>query len=37
MIELSALIIIDFDKAIQLGHVKLCDDIRSQYMTEYAE
>ena len=37
LMERSALIIIDFEKAIQLGYVKLSDDIKSQYLTEYAE
>ncbi len=37
MMERSALVIIDFDKAIQNGYVRLCDDIRSQYMQEYGE
>lgn len=33
--EESALVIIDFDKAIELGFVRLCDDIREQYLEEY--
>ncbi len=37
LMERSALIIIDFEKAIQLGYVKLSDDIKSQYLTEYAD
>lgn len=37
LMEKSALVIIDFDKAIQLGYVRLCDEIREQYMTEYGE
>lgn len=37
LMEQSALIIIDFDKAIQYGYVKLCDEIRNQYLTEYGE
>jgi hypothetical protein len=37
MMERSALVIIDFDKAIQNGYVRLCDDIRAQYMQEYGE
>lgn len=37
LMERSALVIIDFDKAIQLGYVKLCEDIKKQYMTEYGE
>jgi len=35
--ERSALVIIDFEKAIELGYVKLCDEIRNQYLEEYAE
>ncbi len=35
--ERSALVIIDFEKAIQLGYVKLCDDIKSQYLEDYGE
>lgn len=37
LMEKSALVIIDFEKAIQLGYVKLCDEIRNQYLTEYGE
>lgn len=37
LMERSALVIIDFEKAIQLGYVKLCDDIREQYLEEYGE
>lgn len=37
LMERSALIIIDFEKAIQLGYVKLSDDIKKEYMTEYGE
>ena len=37
LMERSALVIIDFDKAIELGFVKLCDDIREQFMEEYIE
>lgn len=33
--ERSALVIIDFDQAIERGFVRLCDDIREQYMQEY--
>lgn len=35
--ERSALVIIDFDQAIEQGFVKLCDDIREQYMQEYID
>lgn len=35
LMEASALVIIDFDQAIERGFVKLCDDIRAQYLEEY--
>jgi hypothetical protein len=35
--ERSALVIIDFEDAIQYGYVKLCDDIKKQYLQEYGE
>ena len=35
--ERSALVIIDFEKAIEYGYVKLCDEIRKQYLEEYGE
>jgi hypothetical protein len=35
LMERSALVIIDFEKAIELGYVRLCDEIRQQYMEEY--
>lgn len=37
LMEKSALVIIDFEKAIELGYVRLCDEIRSQYLEEYGE
>jgi hypothetical protein len=37
LMEDSALVIIDFDKAIEDGFVKLCDDIRTQFMEEYPD
>lgn len=37
LMERSALVIIDFNKAIEYGYVRLCDDIKSQYMEEYGE
>ena len=37
LMERSALVIIDFEKAIQLNYVKLCDEIRTQYLEEYGE
>lgn len=33
--ERSALVIIDFDKAIELGFIKLTEDITKQYCTTY--
>lgn len=35
LMERSALVIIDFEKAIQYGYVKICDNIRKQYLEEY--
>ena len=37
LIERSGLVIIDFEKAIQYGYVKLCEEIRNQYLEEYGE
>lgn len=37
LMERSGLVIIDFDKAIELGYVKLCEDIRKQFLEEYGE
>ena len=37
LMEKSALVIIDFEKSIQYGYVKLCDEIRKQYLEEYGE
>lgn len=37
LMEKSGLVIIDFEKAIQYGYVKLCDEIRKQYLEEYGE
>jgi len=37
LMERSGLVIIDFEKAIEYGYVKLCDEIRNQYLTEYGE
>lgn len=33
--ERSALVIVDFEKAIQHGFVKMCHDIKKQYLEEY--
>lgn len=35
--ERSGLVIIDFEKAIQLGYVKLCEEIKQQYLEDYGE
>lgn len=35
LMEQSALVIIDFDSAIERGYVRLCDEIRTQYLEEY--
>lgn len=35
--ERSGLVIIDFEDAIQFGFVKVCEDIKTQYLTEYGE
>ena len=37
LMERSGLVIIDFDKAIEYGYVKLCDEIRKQYLEEYGK
>jgi hypothetical protein len=37
LMEKSGLVIIDFEKAIQYGYVKLCDEIKSQYLEEYGQ
>lgn len=37
LMERSALVIVDFEKAIEYGYVKLCDDIKTQYLEEYGE
>lgn len=37
LMERSALVIIDFEKAIELGYVQLSKDISSQYLQEYGE
>lgn len=35
LMERSALVIIDFDSAIESGFVKLCEEIKTQFMEEY--
>jgi hypothetical protein len=37
LMERSGLVIIDFEKAIEFGFVKLCEQIKDQYLTDYAE
>ena len=37
LMEKSGLVIIDFEKAIQYGYVKLCSEIRTQYLEEYED
>jgi hypothetical protein len=37
LMERSGLVIIDFEKAIEYGYVKICEDIRNQYLEEYGE
>lgn len=34
LMEMSALVIIDFEKAIQLGFIKLSDEMTQQYLNE---
>jgi hypothetical protein len=37
LMEESALVIIDFEKAIQNGYVKLCQEVKNQYLQEYPD
>lgn len=37
LMESSALVIIDFEKAVELGYIKLCTQIQEQYLTNYSE
>lgn len=37
LMERSGLVIIDFEKAIEYGYVKLCEEIRKQYLEEHGE
>lgn len=37
LMEKSGLVIIDFNKAIEYGYIKLCDDIHKQYLEEYGQ
>lgn len=36
LMEQSALVIIDFDQAIELGFVKVCEEIKTQFLEEYS-
>lgn len=37
LMERSGLVIIDFENAIKYGYIKLCDEIRKQYLEEYEQ
>lgn len=37
LMERSALIIIDFEKAIEYGYIELCKEISNQYLSEYGD
>jgi hypothetical protein len=37
LMERSALVIIDFEKAIEGGFVRLCEEIERQFMEEYSD
>jgi len=37
LMERSGLVIIDFEKAIEYGYVKLCTKIKDQYLEDYGE
>jgi len=37
LMENSALVIIDFNKAIELGYVKLSEEIANQYAQDYGD
>ena len=37
LMEKSGLVIIDFEKAVQYGYVKITDDITDQYLQEYGD
>lgn len=37
LMERSALVIIDFNAAIENGYVKLCEEIKTQFLEEYAD
>ena len=35
LMEMSALVVIDFNKAIEGGFVKICNEIKKQFLQEY--
>jgi len=35
LMERSGLVIIDFERAIEFGYLRVCDEIRGQYLEEY--
>lgn len=37
LMERSALVIIDFESAIENGYINICDEIRKQYLEEYEQ
>jgi len=37
LMERSALVIIDFESAIENGYINICDEIRKQYLEEYGQ
>ena len=37
LMEKSALVIVDFESAIEMGFVKLCEDIKTQFLEEYSD
>lgn len=37
LMERSGLVIIDFEQAVQYGYIKLCDEIKKQYLEEYGK
>lgn len=37
LMERSALVIIDFNAAIENGFVRLCDEIKGQFLEEYSD
>lgn len=37
LMEHSALVILDFEKAIELGYIKLSEEIKNQYLQQYGK